>query len=87
MTPEEKKAKELVDQFVKYAKRPKSLVNKEYYISDLSENAKQCALICVDEILNVRKLYISSNGNNNPDRNGRGYWLLCKSLQMSSYRA
>ncbi len=41
---------------------------------------------CADVILNFRKLQISSNGNKNPDRNDRGYCLLCKSLQMVAYR-
>ena len=41
---------------------------------------------CADVILNFRKLQISSNGNKNPDRNDRGYCLLCKSLQMGAYR-
>jgi len=29
---------------------------------------------------------MSSNGNNNPDRNGQGYWFPCKSLQMGVNR-
>jgi len=49
MKPKEK-AKELVDMFVRYADRPLTdSVSKEYYIYELKENAKQCALICVHE--------------------------------------
>jgi len=51
MTPKEK-AKELVDRFVKLTYS----VNKFNYITELEyEVSKQCALICVDEILLMAK--------------------------------
>ena len=51
MTPKEK-AKELVDKYVVYAKRPTIKgYTKEVWIYKVIENAKQCALICVDEMI------------------------------------
>ena len=40
MTPKEK-ARELVDKFVKYAKRPNSLVDKEYYKQNVNKSYLQ----------------------------------------------
>jgi len=49
MTPKEK-AEQLVDRFVKLTYS----VNKFNYITELEcEVSKQCALICVEEILNI----------------------------------
>ena len=58
MTAEQQKAKELIEKFGKYAKRQSSgflVSNEDYYI----ESAKQCAILCVDEI-------ILSNPHSNP---------------------
>jgi|APFre7841882590_1041340.scaffolds.fasta_scaffold280949_2 hypothetical protein len=49
MTPKEK-AKDLVEKFKKYAYYPKTN-DDEVFINQLNNNAKQCALIAVDEIL------------------------------------
>jgi hypothetical protein len=49
MTPKEK-AKDLVEKFKKYSYYPKT-DDDEVFINQLSKNAKQCALIAVDEIL------------------------------------
>jgi hypothetical protein len=51
MTPQEK-AKELVREFKKYAYYPKTK-DDEIFVDKLKTNAKQCALIAVDEILDV----------------------------------
>jgi hypothetical protein len=58
MTPKEK-AKDLVDKFKKYAYYPKT-DNDEIFINQLSKNAKQCALIAVEEILKVVSFYNDS---------------------------
>jgi hypothetical protein len=50
MTPKEK-ADELVLKFKKYAYYPKTN-DDEVFINQLNNNAKQCALIAVDEIIN-----------------------------------
>jgi hypothetical protein len=49
MTPKEK-AKELVFEFKKYAYYPKTK-DDEIFVNELKTNAKQCALIAVDEII------------------------------------
>jgi hypothetical protein len=49
MTPQEK-AKELVREFKKYAYYPKTK-DDEIFVDKLKTNAKQCALIAVDEII------------------------------------
>ena len=54
MMPKEK-AKELVREFKKYAYYPKTK-NDEIFIKELKENAKQCALIAVNEILNLNDI-------------------------------
>jgi hypothetical protein len=51
MSPKEK-ADELVLKFKKYAYYPKTN-DDEVFINQLNNNAKSCALIAVDEILNV----------------------------------
>jgi hypothetical protein len=51
MTPKEK-AEELVREFKKYAYYPKTK-DDEIFVNELKTNAKQCALIAVDEILNL----------------------------------
>jgi hypothetical protein len=48
MTPQEK-AKELVREFKKYAYYPKTK-DDEIFVNELKTNAKQCALIAVDEM-------------------------------------
>jgi hypothetical protein len=51
MTPKEK-AEELVHNFKKYSYYPKT--NDDLlFVNELNKNAKQCALIAVDEILNA----------------------------------
>jgi hypothetical protein len=54
MTPKEK-AKELVDKFNVWASRSGSAVYNPY-------DAKQCALICVDEIINANPTKIILGG-------------------------
>ena len=58
MTPKEK-AKELVDKFKKYAYYPKT-DDDRIFMNQLIKNAKQCALIAVDEILKVASFYNDS---------------------------
>ena len=55
MTPKEK-AKELIREFKKYAYYPKTK-DDELFVKELKENAKQCALIAVDEIIKETKLH------------------------------
>jgi hypothetical protein len=50
MTPKEK-AEELKINFKKYAYYPKTK-DDELFVKQINENAKQCVLIAVDEILN-----------------------------------
>jgi hypothetical protein len=49
MTPKEK-AEELVHKFKKYSYYPKTN-NDMLFVNELNNNAKQCALIAVDEII------------------------------------
>ena len=49
MTPKEKSI-DLVDKFKKYAYYPKTK-DDEIFINQLNENAKECALIAVNEII------------------------------------
>ena len=58
MTPKEK-AEELVYKFKKYAYYPKT-DDDELFVNELNKNAKQCALIAVDEILKVVSFYNDS---------------------------
>jgi hypothetical protein len=51
MTPKEK-AEELVYKFKKYSYYPKTN-NDMLFVNELNNNAKQCALIAVDEILDL----------------------------------
>jgi hypothetical protein len=46
------KAKELVREFKKYAYYPKTK-DDELFVKEINENAKQCALIAVDEIIDL----------------------------------
>ena len=54
MTPEEK-AKELVYSFISYVHEDGSCYGNH---ENIIENAKQCALICVDEILEATKVRV-----------------------------
>jgi hypothetical protein len=51
MTPKEK-AEELVHKFKKYSYYPKTN-NDMLFVNELNNNAKQCALIAADEILDL----------------------------------
>jgi hypothetical protein len=51
MTPKEK-AEELVHKFKKYSYYPKTN-NDMLFVNELNNNAKQCALIAVEQILEV----------------------------------
>ena len=51
MTPREK-AEELVYKFKKYAYYPKT-DDDELFVNQLNKNAKECALIAVDEIIDL----------------------------------
>ena len=53
MTPQQKKADELVERFRKYAHVPYHDNNP--IIEEETKNAIQCAIICVDEILEATK--------------------------------
>ena len=63
MTPTEKKAREIYERFLPLV----DCGENRYTTKVQSENAKQCALICVDEILNLMikdfKWDIKHNGN------------------------
>jgi|LakMenE01Jun11ns_1017448.scaffolds.fasta_scaffold9625011_2 hypothetical protein len=52
MTPKER-AKELVDKFCEYSHTDFNYSRGGYQIDTQIQNAKQCALITVDEILNI----------------------------------
>lgn len=49
MTPKEK-AEELINSFKHYAYYPKTN-DDDVFVEKLNQNAKHCALICVDEII------------------------------------
>jgi hypothetical protein len=51
MTPKEK-AEELVHKFKKYSYYPKTN-NDMLFVNELNNNAKQCALIAVEQILEI----------------------------------
>jgi len=52
MTPKEK-AKDLVDKFCEYSHTDFDRIRGGYQFESQIENAKQCAIIAVDEIINV----------------------------------
>ena len=54
MTPKEK-AKELVWKFAEYSHTDFDYNNGGYQVKSQMENAKQCALIAVDEIINCTR--------------------------------
>ena len=51
MTPQQKKADELVERFRKYAK-----IGTDSPVTGRTENAIQCAIICVEEILKANPI-------------------------------
>lgn len=53
MTPKEK-AKELVEKFDEYSFKPSAIFNSDF--KEPYENAKKCALICVDEIISTNPI-------------------------------
>jgi hypothetical protein len=59
MTPKEK-AKELVREFKKYAYYPNT-EDDEIFVNELKTNAKQCALIAVDELIEFAYNYTDYN--------------------------
>ena len=61
------KAQELVDKFKKYAYYPKTK-DDEIFINQLNENAKECALIAVEELIEQENRY--NNGSFYPSK----YW-------------
>ena len=56
MTPQQKKADELVERFRKYAHVPYHDNNP--IIEEETKNAIQCAIICVEEILEATKIEV-----------------------------
>jgi hypothetical protein len=74
MTPKEK-AEELVHKFKKYAYYPKT-DNDMLFVNELNNNAKQCALIAVNEILSDYKNYLL---HENTEYKGLMYWNKVKS--------
>lgn len=66
MTQQEQ-AKDLVDKFLKCKD-----VSNSYYVIPIMEDAKQCALIAVDELIIEENRY--NNGSFYPSR----YWQLVK---------
>lgn len=52
MTPKEK-AQQLISNFKKFAYYPQT-DNDEIFVEKINHNARQCALVCVDEILSLR---------------------------------
>jgi hypothetical protein len=69
MTPKEK-AEELVHKFKKYSYYPKTN-NDMLFVNELNNNAQQCALIAVDEILSDYKNYLL---HENTAYKGLMYW-------------
>lgn len=65
------KAQELVDKFKKYAYYPKTK-DDEIFINQLNENAKECALIAVEELIEQENRY--NNGSFYPSK----YWTEVK---------
>ena len=89
MTPEQKKAKELVDKFLKHSvgslnteliekfnkKHPDFTGSKWKALWDFAklERSKQCALICVDEIVKTVRRYEYGQGER-VDSEDYTYW-------------
>lgn len=69
MTPEEK-ANELVEKFYQI-----KLYNKHAGENEEIEHAKQCALICVDEIMNCDAIFHANNKETNDEKL---YWQKVK---------
>ena len=76
MTPKEK-AKNLVDKFSEYAHTDFVYIRGGYQAESQLQNAKQCALITVDEILNLEppKLsYLEPWRNRRRKRLSKSWW-------------
>ena len=56
MTPQQKKADELVDRFRTYADLPFDYDKDEYDTESQTYNAIQCAIICVEEIMKANPI-------------------------------
>jgi hypothetical protein len=69
MIPKEK-AEELVHKFKKYSYYPKTN-NDMLFVNELNNNAQQCALIAVDEIINANP---HSNPLNTDVYSTMGWW-------------
>lgn len=70
MTPQQKKADELVERFRKYAK-----IGTDSPVTGRTENAIQCAIICVEEILAASPCVLSSNFARGFEmKSNTGYW-------------
>lgn len=63
MTPEQAKAKELVDKFKKYAHSHYHETTGTFDEESEFKNAKQCALIAVDEILKIVNRVLDAFGS------------------------
>jgi len=62
MKQEEQKARELVNKFKEFVNSEKNIIDDRSYYEIITSNAKQCALICVDEILKEYAIIISNYG-------------------------
>ena len=72
MKQEEQKARELVNKFKEFVNSEKNIIDDRSYHEIITSNAKQCALICVDEIINDNPNIYDS------DRLNHGYWKLVR---------
>lgn len=87
MTPEQAKAKELVEKFMKYADKGAALTKSVMFGTGMKvtpkskiENAKQCAIICIDEILSSFNSFMDSRRNfrHELEIDAEHFWLSVK---------
>lgn len=87
MTPEQK-AKELIEKYIPYADKKATLVSNDdpffvghgirYRTKDVRENAKQCAIITVDEILGLSYFSYFNHEPTEDDELYKNFWQQVK---------
>jgi hypothetical protein len=84
MSNEEIKAKELIEKFMPhmYCYMGSGMLSNDYDEKVAKDNAKQCALIAVDEIINafstLRNCVFTDDATNNDIDNEIAYWQKVK---------
>jgi hypothetical protein len=77
MTPQQKKADELVERFAKHVKAEfiKDIDGGGYDLQQYHIDSIQCAIICVEEILKANPCVLSSNFARGFEmKSNAGYW-------------